>query len=697
MKNLWNSRWLRRWVIPILIFLLAFLPRAIYPVSRPMQWYSRAVRFVDALLAQDWAGTYQRYHPGVITMWLSGIGMKLFAWQRGLSSDQLLGLAPAKPGTMDDAVVAGVIPLALVVALCVALSYTLISRFTGRRVAFVASFLLALDPFYVTYSKVLHVDALLATFMLVSVLCLLSYLHRARRIDLISSGVFAGLAFLSKSPALFLVPYAALLVGVHRAMGPGPGASVKAGWRGWVHRSGPRIRVLLVWGGVATVVFVVLWPAMWVEPLHALRMIGERILFHVETAHRNPVFFNGQVTSEDPGLAFYLATVAWKTTLVTLPAFCAALAFAVLRFRRGRYSQVVGLLIAYVVFFTLQMGLSARKELPYLLPVFPVLDVVAALGLVQSAEAIGRWRQWRKRRWLPTAVVALALALQAVVVLPRHPYYGTHHNVLLGGSRVAQRILPLQDQGEGLDLAAQVLNTLPRAQRASAGLHQRSAAIFRRNFVGLTSIANDPQADYRVYYVNQVMRRLGGEEWEEMWDADRRTVPIWSVAFDGVTYVWVYGSPPEEPAPGGPEYEVSYRLGGHIELKNVRLSTRTLAPGDTLTVVPVWVSDGQVEKSYKVFCHVLSAGGDLVGQRDGVPLYGVRPTPSWRAGEIIEDSYEILLGDDVPPGEYGLSVGMYDAETLERLFAYDVTGERLPGDRIPVGSLHVQVAGGPGE
>jgi hypothetical protein len=680
----------RAWVVAVLIFLLAFLPRAIYTVSWPMQWYSRAVRFGDALLAQDWAGTYQRYHPGVITMWLSGIGLRLFAWQRGLSSDQLLGIAPTKPGTLNDAVVAGVIPLVFVIGLCIALTYPLLLRIGGRKVAFAGSCLLALDPFHITYSKVLHVDGLLATFMLVSVLFLLSYLHRARRRDLILSGVLAGLAFLSKSPSLFLVPYAALAAGTYRLLPFGPGATVGTGRQGGVRQLWVLIRVLLAWGGIAGTVFVVLWPAMWVEPFAVLRKVGERIVFHVETAHRNPVFFNRQVTLDDPGLPFYLATMAWKTTVVTLPMACVALVVASLRFRRGDRGRVVGLLALYVIFFTVQMGLSARKELPYLLPVFPVLDVVAAFGLVQCADAIGRLRWLQERDWLPTAFVALALVLQAGVVLPHHPYYGTHHNTLLGGSRVAQRILPLQDQGEGLDLAAQYLNTLPRAQRASAALHRRSASIFRRNFVGRTSDISDPQASYRIYYVNQVVRHLDSEGWEEAWNADRQTTPLWSVAFDGVTYVWVYGAPPEEPAAGGPEYEVDYRLGEHIRLNRVRLSAETLVPGDTLTVVLIWESDGQIEGNYTVFCHLLSPSGELVAQRDGPPVYGVRPTPGWRAGEVIEDSYDIFLDGDLVPGAYELSVGMYDPETMERLAAYAADGERLPEDRIIVGSLWVE-------
>ena len=47
---------------------VAFLPRAITPVSRTMLWYQRVVHFGDALLSQDWEATYRSYHPGVTAM-----------------------------------------------------------------------------------------------------------------------------------------------------------------------------------------------------------------------------------------------------------------------------------------------------------------------------------------------------------------------------------------------------------------------------------------------------------------------------------------------------------------------------------------------------------------------------------------------------------------------------------------------------
>ncbi len=680
-----------------------------------MQWYNRAIHFWDALLARDWAGTYQQYHPGVTTMWLSGGGIKLFAWLRGLSSDQLLGLAPARPGAINGAITAGVLPLVLVISLCIALSYVLLERLSGRKVALVGACLLALNPFYIAYSRVLHVNALLATFMFVSALFLFNYFYRTRWLDLIGSGVFAGLAILTKSPSLFMIPYAALVLG-YRLVATGPGSE------GGVRRLWALLRAMLVWGGAAVMVFGLLWPAMWVEPFGVVGKMIEGTFFHVDTVHQNPVFFGGQVGHDDPGIRFYLATIAWKMTLLTLPMACAALVFAWPQFRQGKRNYGVtssssrnargglpnpllpagfgnpagandlltlGLLIVYVACFTIQMGLGSWKQVSYVLPVFLALDVAASFGLVQSAAAIGRARWWRERRWLPTALIVSALALQAGVVLAHYPYYGTHHNALLGGSRVAQQILPLQDQGEGLDLAAQYLNTLPRAQRASAWLHQRSAAIFRRNFVGLTETGANSQADYRVYYINQITRRLGDEEWGAAWEADRQTDPLWSVDFGGVTYAWVYGVPPEEPAAGGPEHSVDVQLGEHIRLGRVRLSAESLVPGDTLTVVLLWESDGQVERSYKVFCHVSSQNGEPVAQQDGVPLHGVRPTSSWRAGEMIEDSYEIVLNGDLPPGEYELAVGMYAPETMERLAVYGASGERLPDDRILLGTLNL--------
>jgi hypothetical protein len=164
---------------------------------------------------------------------------------------------------------------------------------------------------------------------------------------------------------------------------------------------------------------------------------------------------------------------------------------------------------------------------------------------------------------------------------------------------------------------------------------------------------------------------------------------VCTVAFGNVPYVRVYRNEVDAPLATVPEYEVAYLLGDHIRLERVTLDAGLVIPGGTLVVRPTWTSDGQVERSYKVFCHVLSADKVLLAQRDDLPLGGARPTTTWRRGEVIEDRYRIDLDRYAEPGRYELSIGMYDAETMERLPVHTAAGERVLNDRIVLGEIVV--------
>ena len=682
----WRQR-LEGWGPPALIFLLALLPRAIQPVSRAMLWYTRSIRFWDAVLSGDLASTNIRHHPGVTVMWLAGAGLRAFARLRGLTSRHLAGREWTETGVIADAVGAGVVPLALTIALCIVLCYFLIRRLAGRRVALAAGVLLALDPFYISRSQVLHLDALLATLMLVSALFLLNHLRSERHGDLLFSGAFGGLALLTKSPALFLVPYVALAAGVHGLAGLdreslAPGALLRL--------LGVTLRTVALWALVAGVLFVAVWPAMWVEPLEVVAGMVRGIGQKVSEAHHNPLFFAGRIVEprESPGALFYLVGLAWKTTLVTLPMMVVGMALAVVRWRTDRASSVIMLLlVAYAFFFITQMCLGARESPRYILPAFLVLDVVAAFGVVWTARASGRWA--RAPGWLPGAVVGAMLVVQAAMTLPAHPYYGTLYNPLVGGARTAQHMLPLQEEGEGIDLAAQALNALPDARNTLVGVDRNVAALFGRTFLGTPTALDDPAAAYRVYGINMVVRQLHADEWGPLYVVDRRRDPVFEAAFGGVPYVRVYRGEAQALEEAGPVYSMGHRLGEHIQLERVRLSTDVVLPGGEVVVRPYWTSDGQVDRCYTVFCHLLSADGELLGQHDSLPLRGERRTTSWEPGEVFEDRYKIEVDRGAPPGPYQLSLGMYDSETLERLPVVTEAGERLVNDRIVVGIVRV--------
>jgi hypothetical protein len=70
-----------------------------------------------------------------------------------------------------------------------------------------------------------------------------------------------------------------------------------------------------------------------------------------------------------------------------------------------------------------------------------------------------------------------------------------------------------------------------------------------------------------------------------------------------------------------------------------------------------WVAPRSLEKDYSVFVHVYDTADTLMGQGDqSAPVYGLRPTTTWEAREIMSDSYTIYLrrGDRPTTIRYGM-------------------------------------------
>lgn len=677
------------WCGLVVVFLLALFPRLSYPVSRYMLWYDRSVHFWDALLAGDLGGTYQRYHPGVTTMWIAGFGLRVYMVTHGWSSYELLHPPKMLSGPQGPPAQAAVIALSLVIAACIALAYILLVRLTNWPVAFSAGCLLALDPFYITHSRMIHVDGLLASFMLVSMLLLLCHLQEKKWLYLVFSGVLAGLAFLTKSPAWFLIPCAVLAMALHHLTDRGQVSMGSSKMRARGRQLWEVTRSLVAWVLVAACVFFLLWPAMWIMPGTMMSKLKQSFLHHAETAHPGSTFFAGRVVHGDPGPLYYVATLAWKTTLITLPAICIAILLLIRR-KRGEDCRPLWYMLIYAGGFLLLMMSGAKKWSRYILPTIVALDVLAAWGLVRVASAIGRWGWLRKRTWIPAAIVVTALVTQAVTVLRHHPYYGTHHNLLLGGSRVAQHTLHLGNQGEGLDLAARFLNGCPGAERITAGVQDTRNLMFRSNFVGRVQSVEHPDADYRVLFIHYYQRNLGIHYWEDLWEACQQTESLWSVSFDGVIYVWICRAYPHDPEAFAIDHPLtSMQLGDHIRLLGYRLSSSNLSAGDALTVTLFWQSDGQLVEDYHVFVHLLNADRLLVAQHDGVPVQGERPTWSWQDAEVLQDEHTLVTDGSLPDGTYTLSVGMYDYPSGTRLPVVGPAGYHLLEDRIVLQDVQI--------
>lgn len=84
----------------------------------------------------------------------------------------------------------------------------------------------------------------------------------------------------------------------------------------------------------------------------------------------------------------------------------------------------------------------------------------------------------------------------------------------------------------------------------------------------------------------------------------------------------------------------------------------------------VWQAETAPSRDYTVFVHLLQADGTCnpcVWQQDVMPQQNQYPTSRWLGGEVVTDSYQIQLPPDTPPGSYQLEIGLYIAESGQRL------------------------------
>jgi hypothetical protein len=154
--------------------------------------------------------------------------------------------------------------------------------------------------------------------------------------------------------------------------------------------------------------------------------------------------------------------------------------------------------------------------------------------------------------------------------------------------------------------------------------------------------------------------------------------------------VWVQSLEPSFARPPDVDERGLFRLDDGVSLLGYDLETREKHPGDTLKVTLYWGADAEIERSYKVFVHLYDEEGNIVSQRDRIPGLGVRPTTSWQLGEVVADRYHVGIAAGTAPGVCSVAVGMYDAETGERVSVFGSDGERLAQDRILLGELSIQ-------
>ena len=546
-----------RWLSVLLVFLAVVLPR-LFELDRfanpdESEWIFQSGNFYYALGQRDLAETFRREHPGVLPM-LAGTAAYVvhFPEYRGLGQGYL---ATAEMQTFIQSY--GVSPLELLATarfflvlahgIMLTSAYAYARKLFGQPAALVGILLVAFDPFHLGLTRVLHLDGLLANLILLATLAWLSYLYQGRRkADLSVAALGTGLALLTRSPGIFLLP----LIGI---------LALLAFWR---TRPADRKQWLpiiwkqavlpgIIFALLAFAIMTIIWPSMWVQPLATLKNVFGGALHYAQIGHLGDNYFYGQIiSSEQMGrvFSFYPLTFLWRSTPLTV---FGLLALAISAWRAAvplddeKKRQMTFDLILAAVLFVAFMNLGSKKIDRYALPAHSLLMLAAGIGWVGLFNLLAAKRP-ALTRWAQVGALLVVLA-QLASALPHFPYYLTYYNPLLGGPRRAPQAMII-GWGEGLDLAANYLNAKPNAAQLNV-LSSYSYGGLSFFFEGTTTslfpiedqqLSPRKQAilnslDYVVVYVNGWQRMPPGNPYDG-------ATPEHIITLHGIEYVRIYPS-----------------------------------------------------------------------------------------------------------------------------------------------------------
>lgn len=562
-----TSSRLRKIGILVIVWLALVVPKLFnldqFVAVDEVNWLHRSSVFYSALMQGDFAGTFVNRTPGVITLWIEAAAFRLevpyyvVTQEIQTTSYNMFELVLTELGIRPlDILHTARILMVLFVSTILLGCFYYAARLFGRRAALVGILLLAFDPFITALTRTSHLDAPQAVLMLLSLLSLSSYLFvKPRWQDMVLSGAAGGMALLAKMPGIFIVPTVGLLLIVHVWRSYRQSGSLSR------HSVRDSFKIAAIWGAAFVAAFVLLWPPMWAAPLETLKAFFGQAVRYSSTATQT--IGAGEITQpfseagveilsvQKPELTAayffrYPVLFLWRSTPVVLAGILLFTIFSALKTSQAKtwMPRLTGIWIMIVI-YTVGMTLPWKTSDKYYAPVFMLACILAGLGWFLAGAALA---EKTGKQWLQILLVVSALVVQSVFVLVHHPYYFTYYDPLMGGGqRASQEILV--GVGEGLDVAARILDGIPDSQGLRVmswygigpfsyyfdgtvePLYDTGEEVWTQAFVSKLQ-----RMDFLVIYTNQKLR--GGPE--RLFELLSDTEPKYTITLHGIDYAWIY-------------------------------------------------------------------------------------------------------------------------------------------------------------
>lgn len=425
---------LKKYRYEILFFVIFCLSRAPYLGAEMFntdtwKWKARIYDFGSGVFNLDFDKTLQKYHPGVTLMWIGTVAIKF----EGL----YCSVIPCPDEAVDP--VGAVFALnffqqffiVLAIGLTLAFAFYPLRKLFGKRYAFITMFLLSFEPFFYALTRVIHLETLMTSFMLASFVWLFYTLEIAKeeqrsiRVSgLVASAVLAGLAILTKSTAIFMLPFSLLAIVIYQ--------------HGNLKRL---IKTSAIWLAPVILTYFILWPSMWVHPLNTLDYVFIRGIKETGLEGEHGQIFLGKYT-ENPGPLYYFVVILFKFSplLVTGIVFFALLVKRILpQFGADKAKRFIVLGIIFTLGYLIEIIIPTKKLDRYILPALASISLLAGFfftwainkfscHLKNGSEAGTRFEKGTKL----VAITAFA-GIVAYQSLTLTPDYFSYYNPMFGG------------------------------------------------------------------------------------------------------------------------------------------------------------------------------------------------------------------------------------------------------------------------
>lgn len=232
-------------------------------VDEPLWFDGRISKYWKNIGEHDWKGTNISDKPGITVALASGPGL-FFKTTKDYKTIHISGEVISLKNDVQSFYLAYRLPLLIVITLLLPLLYFFLERLLGRRSALFSYILIATSPILVGMSKIINPDALLWLFTPLSLISYLIFLRRHSFRYLIFSGVFLGLALLTKYVSNILFVFFLGLIFLEYLYHP---KNTTLAFAEYLKQS---LKYLALLTFTALTTFYLLFPAVWVKPYKVL-------------------------------------------------------------------------------------------------------------------------------------------------------------------------------------------------------------------------------------------------------------------------------------------------------------------------------------------------------------------------------------------------------------------------------------------